>query len=217
MRGNIGEWGKNEEMFLSCPPGVESLATPLPLCVVPKRSAVEYLGKKQEVLWVVISEIQTLEKIGVMYHVHDGRKTMWWYQIFFLVFFFLLEYCGESSQFDVSNGEITNISSPRYPEIFRSKITCEYTITAHSSGRVILSFLTFAFLGIGDIFVVGNGHDHKNESSILLSHKNNVVPPIVTSMAHHMWISFTTDGVQNRNTWFFIQVQQINDTGKLWC
>ena len=29
MRENLGEWGKIEEMLLSCPPGVESLATPL--------------------------------------------------------------------------------------------------------------------------------------------------------------------------------------------
>ena len=173
------------------------------------------VSRKKGVLWVVISEIQTLEKLVLCIMSMTEEKLCDDIRFSFSYFIFLLEYCGESSHFDVSNGEITNISSPRYPEIFRSKITCEYTITAHSSGRVILSFLTFAFLGIGDIFVVGNGHDHKNESSILLSHKNNVVPPIVTSMAHHMWISFTTDGVQNRNTWFFIQVQQINNTGKL--
>ena len=29
MRENLGEWGKVEEMLLSCPPGVESLTTPL--------------------------------------------------------------------------------------------------------------------------------------------------------------------------------------------
>ena len=60
---------------------------------------------------------------------------------------------------------------------------------------------------------MGNGHDHKNDSSILLSHKNNVAPPIVVSVAHHMWISFTTDGNFARNTWFFIQVVELDETG----
>ena len=30
MRENIGDWGQIEKMLLSCPPGVESQATPLP-------------------------------------------------------------------------------------------------------------------------------------------------------------------------------------------
>ncbi len=101
-----------------------------------------------------------------------------------------------------------------YPNTFRSRITCEYTITANGDRRVVLKILKFSLLGQGDRFVVGNGHDHKNDTSILLSHKYNVAPPVITSTAHHMWISFTTDGELRLDTWFFIQVSQLNETGK---
>ena len=68
MRDNMGEWGVVEELFLSCPPGIESLATPLVsglLCVSKTHLfEVDILNTQISHTWLMLLKLQQLQTVS---------------------------------------------------------------------------------------------------------------------------------------------------------
>ena len=122
-------------------------------------------------------------------------------------------YTGECGvrQIFIRTDDSINFTSPGYPSTYGNDIICVWTVIATDDTKVLVEFISFEMERGYDFFILGNGEDPGQSSSVIGRLTGNVILRTLTSDGSDMWMKLVTDGTGTRRG-FHIDIRRIEHT-----